>query len=318
MATTETFQEPKLGEPGEGCAECGSPLAADQRYCLECGTRRGDPRLDYARYLSNGANGANGGGPPEATAAGAKQPGSGRDWTPFVLVGLVAGLGMMLAIGVLIGKGGSGSDQAAAPVVQVGSGTGTDAGSGTNLPTADTEFKGDWPEGKEGFTIEIGSLAKQGTTAEQVEAAKTDATDKGAPDVGALDSDDFGSLPSGNYVIYSGVYDSKADATKDLKSLQSDFPEAQVIEVSAKGAGGGAGGETVSAKETGGLTNSTAGSGATVQASKSDIEELHNTTGEAYQEAIKHIPDNIETPGKEVKEDNKDPGAGGPPPVVIK
>ena len=108
-------------------------------------------------------------------------------------------------------------------MVQVGSGTGTDAG-GSNLPTANTEFQSDWPDGKEGFTVEIGSLPKQGTTGEQVEAAKSDATDKGASDVGALDSDDFGSLPSGNYVIYSGVYDTKADATKALKAVKSDFP----------------------------------------------------------------------------------------------
>ena len=29
------------------CRTCGSPLAADQRYCLECGERSGPPRLDW-------------------------------------------------------------------------------------------------------------------------------------------------------------------------------------------------------------------------------------------------------------------------------
>ena len=33
---------------------------------------------------------------------------------------------------------------------------------------------------------------------------------QGAPDVGALDSDDFSSLDPGNYVIYSGVFDAQA------------------------------------------------------------------------------------------------------------
>ena len=28
---------PILGEPGEPCGRCGAPLAADQRYCLNCG-----------------------------------------------------------------------------------------------------------------------------------------------------------------------------------------------------------------------------------------------------------------------------------------
>jgi hypothetical protein len=35
-----------LGSPGDPCAVCGAPLAADQRYCLNCGERRGPRRLD--------------------------------------------------------------------------------------------------------------------------------------------------------------------------------------------------------------------------------------------------------------------------------
>jgi hypothetical protein len=37
---------PVLGPPGEPCASCGAPLAADQRYCLSCGELRGPRRLD--------------------------------------------------------------------------------------------------------------------------------------------------------------------------------------------------------------------------------------------------------------------------------
>src|SRR5579875_344165 len=33
---------------GDRCAECGSALAIDQRYCVECGTRRGRPRFAIA------------------------------------------------------------------------------------------------------------------------------------------------------------------------------------------------------------------------------------------------------------------------------
>ena len=32
---------------GEQCPSCGKPMATDQRYCLECGSRRGDPRLPF-------------------------------------------------------------------------------------------------------------------------------------------------------------------------------------------------------------------------------------------------------------------------------
>ncbi len=31
----------------EQCPSCGAQMAADQRYCLECGLRRGDPRLPF-------------------------------------------------------------------------------------------------------------------------------------------------------------------------------------------------------------------------------------------------------------------------------
>jgi len=313
MATTEQLQETRLGEPGEACAECGSPLAADQRYCLNCGARRGDPRLDYGNYLKNGGNGAEEppGGPADPSS---KQPGSGRDWTPFALVGLIAALGIMLAIGVLIGKGGSGSNQAAAPVVQVGGGTAADTTGGSNLPTANTSFKSDWPAGKEGYTVELGTLPKQGTTADQVDAQKSDAESKGASDVGALDTDDYGSLPAGNYLIYSGVYDTKAEATKALKPLQSKFPDAKVVQVSAKAAGGG--GKVVSANSGDALTSGSGGGNATVKASDQALSDLQNKSGQDYADASKHLPNNVATSGNTVKNDNKDPGAGSPVQVI--
>ena len=37
---------PLIGVPGDACAACAAQLAADQRYCLHCGTRRAAPRLD--------------------------------------------------------------------------------------------------------------------------------------------------------------------------------------------------------------------------------------------------------------------------------
>lgn len=34
------------------CAECGAPLADDQRYCLSCGARRSDARLPFVDVLA--------------------------------------------------------------------------------------------------------------------------------------------------------------------------------------------------------------------------------------------------------------------------
>ena len=41
-----------LGAEGDTCSQCGTTLAVDQRYCLNCGTPRTPPRLDYERALA--------------------------------------------------------------------------------------------------------------------------------------------------------------------------------------------------------------------------------------------------------------------------
>ncbi len=113
-----------LGQEGEPCRECGAPLAADQRYCLNCGRRRGEPRIDFRAHVPPaGAASANGGAPVQAQPAAdgsqgepADGKGSQRDYTPLAAVGGIAVLGVMLLIGVLIGKGDSGG---AAPPAQV-------------------------------------------------------------------------------------------------------------------------------------------------------------------------------------------------------
>jgi hypothetical protein len=107
---------PKQGEP---CEECGSPLAADQRYCLNCGRRRGGARVDYRHYMGGGT------GTDEPPASAPQQPAADqepskpqRDYAPLAAVGGIAVLGAMLLIGVLIGKGnGDNTTATPAPVV---------------------------------------------------------------------------------------------------------------------------------------------------------------------------------------------------------
>jgi hypothetical protein len=128
-----------LGKPGEPCEQCGSPLAADQRYCLNCGKRRGAPRVDYRQQMLGGAAEAGSEQPQSAAAATEPEPAKGkgegkaepkgeRDFAPLAAVGGIAVLGLMLLVGVLIGKGDSGDTVAApAPVVRVGGTAGTEA-----------------------------------------------------------------------------------------------------------------------------------------------------------------------------------------------
>lgn len=77
---------------GEECVVCSSGLAADQRYCVECGTRRGKPRFTLAT-----ANAVE----PEPSR-GRRTERAGLS-TATVLVGIVTLL-LALGVGVLIGK----------------------------------------------------------------------------------------------------------------------------------------------------------------------------------------------------------------------
>jgi hypothetical protein len=144
METTETMQMPALGEAGEPCAGCAAPLAADQRYCLNCGQRRAGPRVDYRRYLAPSGEDVPPQTPPPAAAdTAAPEPSKPeRDYGPLAAVGGIAVLGLMLLVGVLIGKGNNTTTAAPAPVVRVGGVGGETASTGSeDSKTASAESK---------------------------------------------------------------------------------------------------------------------------------------------------------------------------------
>ncbi len=113
-------QAPVFGEQGEPCQECGAPLAADQRYCLNCGRRRSEPRVDFQRMIA-ASKGEDATEAPRSDPAPPPEPAKAeRDYAPFAAVGGIAVLGLMLLVGVLIGKGNSSPSVAPAPIVKVG------------------------------------------------------------------------------------------------------------------------------------------------------------------------------------------------------
>ncbi len=116
MATTQQPPTPVAGSVGEPCASCGAPLAADQRYCLSCGTRRGEPRVAPAAGTATAEPA------PTAATTAASTADSGRpaDVSPLAAVIGIALLGGMLLIGVLIGRGGTDDEPTPAPTIQVG------------------------------------------------------------------------------------------------------------------------------------------------------------------------------------------------------
>jgi hypothetical protein len=128
-----------LGRPGETCEECGGPLAVDQRYCLNCGLRRGGARVDYRGVMAaTGGSPSQGQVPPPPAPAAGVPPGEEeppkkerkgeRDLAPLAAVGGIAVLGLMLLVGVLIGRGDSSPTAIGAPqVVRVPAAAGTEA-----------------------------------------------------------------------------------------------------------------------------------------------------------------------------------------------
>lgn len=114
--TTEMMAE----QPSEPCGDCGFQLASDQRYCLNCGRRRGEPRIDYAPFVQSERRATDSNPVAPAVAAPVALP--PREPSPLIAVVGIALLGLMLLVGVLIGRGdGDGTELAATPqVVTVG------------------------------------------------------------------------------------------------------------------------------------------------------------------------------------------------------
>jgi hypothetical protein len=110
---------------GDNCPSCGSPLAKDQRYCLHCGSRRGDPRLPFmdAVVFMDAVK-----QPKDAGQGAESAKPAAPDRRPLLsanasVVAGVATLVLAIGVGVLIGRSGDsgGSPAAAQPqIIRVG------------------------------------------------------------------------------------------------------------------------------------------------------------------------------------------------------
>jgi len=279
---TSTLNPPDLAPDGEPCSGCGLPLGADQRYCLECGQRRGA----LPGFIS-----AAGAPPPRASAPP-------KPWYAEIprQTGLAAAALLLLALGlgVLIGSLGDDSAPAGRPVAAARPQVITVQTGGGAAPVA--QFTSDWPSGTDGYTVQLQTLPKAGSDPAAVTAAKQAATGNGATDAGALDSDEFGSLDSGNYVIYAGVFTTRKQAAKALRRLKGKFPDATVVKVSS---GAASSSELFSGKKK---------KSATVD--RSALKDLQNSKGGDYNKKSAKLPDTTKLPGKAPPKDNKKPGGG--------
>lgn len=152
----------------ESCPNCGAQMAADQRYCLNCGHRRGDPRLpfmDAVVFMESMSTtpGAGGATPPPPAE---QQQGSNRWNANAALIAGVATLVLAIGVGFLIGRSGHDSaPQAAAPqVIKVEGGTG--GGGEETAAVAETSEEGAGAKSKSG-----GKSKNKSKTAEEAKTS---------------------------------------------------------------------------------------------------------------------------------------------------
>src|SRR5262249_30482422 len=129
------------------CPSCGATVAADQRYCTNCGARATAPRVDYQNYVKGETNGE---GPPGAGPARAA-PQGGREWSPLLVFVALAALGGMLLVGVLIGKSANDNNNTVTVATATGATTprasATTPGATSTSGSSSTSFTSDWPAG---------------------------------------------------------------------------------------------------------------------------------------------------------------------------
>jgi hypothetical protein len=184
-------------------------------------------------------------------------------------------LPIAVAVGVLVGRGGSSTDNAAllAALKQSGATASTAGGAASNVSDTNSNLLPSDFSLDKGYTVLIGQLPIDGTDQAAADAAKSDVEGKGAKDVGIINPGDFVTKPDqgqDSYVLYSGEFKTKADADKALAGLKKSFPDAKVIGVTA---GGSASGTTPGDKPTGDPAN-----GGQVVA-QTQHGEVHQVTG---------------------------------------
>ena len=199
-APAEPVAEPRR------CPRCGSALAPGQEWCLECGAEVG---LMIA------------------------SPPSWRG--PVLLVGAllaVAVIALVLALVELAGDAEQVAEQPAAtpapaaPVAPTPEAT-------TVPPASTTPAIAEWPAGTTAWTIVLESSA----TREAADARAEELAGQGVS-VGVLDSNDFSSLESDRFVVFSGQYDSQRAADQAREALQGQIEGAYVRRVVPEATGG--------------------------------------------------------------------------------
>jgi hypothetical protein len=100
----------------EQCSACGAGMASDQRYCVECGQRRGPARVPLLDGTAHRA------GERPTTGRAARRPSMSVNSTLIAIIGTLL---LAMGVGVLIGRSSNNVKSLPAQVVTVPGGGGT-------------------------------------------------------------------------------------------------------------------------------------------------------------------------------------------------
>jgi hypothetical protein len=140
------------GAVGDRCTACGTQLATDQKYCLNCGERRGKPRFALGTTAAPAA---------AAPAAASKTPKKQRVSSSTALVAGVGTLLLALGVGVLIGHTNNGSSKNANAPAQVITVGGSSGGASSGAAAAGTtQGKAKAAKGKSSKQAKAGKNSK--------------------------------------------------------------------------------------------------------------------------------------------------------------
>jgi RNA polymerase subunit RPABC4/transcription elongation factor Spt4 len=226
VTTTPTPDAPVEEPVATSCPRCGAVMRPDQDWCLMCG------------------------------AAVTTEISGARGWkTPIVIVGAVlaiAAITLVIAFVQLSDDADKVAQQPAATAAPAANPspptqptpaptTAAPAASPTATPApTDTPGAGatpspspsagtfaDWPAGTTAYTVILWSAASR----KEAERKATELQGAGAQNLGILHSDDYSSLRSGYYVVFSGQYGTNDEAQTAAQAAQGQSPGAYAKQV---------------------------------------------------------------------------------------
>jgi hypothetical protein len=203
------------------CPRCGSAYEPGQEYCLECGSRL--PETEGVVHV--------------VSSRWRDKPWYPGDWLWPVLVGLlIAGLATAVAIAVRDAGGEGRTVVATQPTGTVGPPPAPEPPPPEPTTTAEpppptaeppplppprrNEIRA-WPQGTSGYTVVLESIpTSAGRTLANRKARA--AQKAGLKEVGVLNSSRYTSLHPGYFVVFTGIFDSMADAQSTLETAQAN------------------------------------------------------------------------------------------------